>query len=219
MRSKNYQEKKVYPCNLLKLREELKLTQKELGNILDVSTRMISNYEISETTLPIEKAILLCEKYNYTLDWIYCFPIKPKDTNDIINKKEYPSFIADIRNFISRSDDTIFFTIPDYYWKYIKERNAITSSKSPEKDKKRKIAELNAAFCPSENEQKYWRFSIEIDNFLPHLRFDSKFIPFVDNLENKSREATKEEMEELTTFFETLESINDNADEDQFCCE
>lgn len=64
----------TYPCNLLELREELQLTQKQLAEILDVSERMIGYYETGVVTLPIDKAILLCQKYNYTLDWIYCHP-------------------------------------------------------------------------------------------------------------------------------------------------
>lgn len=43
----------TYPCNLLELREELQLTQKQLAEILDVSERMIGNYETGVVTLPI----------------------------------------------------------------------------------------------------------------------------------------------------------------------
>ena len=63
--------KEIYPCNLLELRKNLGLTQKELGEILGVSERMICNYETGEITLPIDKAIILSQRWNYTLDWIY----------------------------------------------------------------------------------------------------------------------------------------------------
>ena len=151
-----------HPCNLLKLREELELTQKQLGEILGVSERMICNYEIGAITLPIDKAIFLCQKYNYTLDWIYCYPADVKGAAALSDKAEkYPKFVVDIRDFLSYSNDSVFFTIPNYYWEYIKRRNAITSSKSPDGDKKRKIAELNGAYKIRENEQEYWRISIK----------------------------------------------------------
>ena len=63
--------KEKIPNNLLSIREELKLTQKELGEILNVSVRQICNYETDETsTLPLDKAILISKKWNYSLDYI-----------------------------------------------------------------------------------------------------------------------------------------------------
>lgn len=202
--------KQTYPCNLLELRKELKLTQKQLGEILGTSERMICNYETGEITLPIDKAILLCQKYNYTLDWIYCYPAKPKNTTAFLGKmKEYPQFVVDIRDFLSYSDDSVFFTIPNYYWEYIKKRNAIASSKSTDGDKKRKIAELNGAYEIQENEQKYWRISITAKNFLPYLRFASKYIPFADDSSSSLKEPSKEQIEEAAEFLKSLTDAND----------
>lgn len=143
--------KERHPCNLLKLREELKLTQKQLGEILEVSERMICNYETGEITLPIDKALVLSKKYGYSLDWIYLVPVNAPSEKVV----GYTKFIVDIRHFLSFSNDSVLFTIPNYYWEYIKKRNAITSSKSLDEDKKRRIAELNGTYEVRENEQKY----------------------------------------------------------------
>lgn len=202
-------DKQTYLCNLLKLREEFKLTQKELGEILGVSERMICNYETGEITLPIDKAIFLCQQYNYTLDWIYCAPIDCKSAADNLDKvKEYPKFIVDIRDFLSYSNGAVFFSIPNYYWEYMQERNAIAASKSTDGDKRRQIAELNGAYKVKENEQRYWRFNISAENFLSYLRFDSKFIPFSDNGSSSSKEPSKEQIEEITVFIESLADVN-----------
>ena len=64
-------EKKIISNNLLKIREELNYTQQELGQILDVSERMICYYETGLSSLPIDKAVLIRKKWNYSLGWIY----------------------------------------------------------------------------------------------------------------------------------------------------
>lgn len=203
--------KQTYPCNLLELREELQLTQKQLGEILGVSRRMICNYETGETTFPIEKAILLCQKYNYTLDWIYCYPAaKAASTSSFLYKtKKYPKFVVDIRDFLSYSNGSVFFTIPNYYWEYMKKRNAIASSKSTDGDKKRKVAELDGEYEIQKNKQEYWQVSITVENFLSSLRFDSKFLPFADNSSSSLKEPSEEQLEEATAFLKSLTDLND----------
>lgn len=103
------------------LRENLGLTQKELGEILGVSERMVCNYETEETTLPLDKAMILSKKYNYTLDWIYCHPANSSNVSPAVHtEKEHPKFFVDIREFISYSNNSLHFTFPDYYMEYIR---------------------------------------------------------------------------------------------------
>lgn len=200
----------TYPCNLLELREELQLTQKQLVEILDVSERMIGNYETGVVTLPIYKAILLCQKYNYTLDWIYCHPANTKSASTFFcESKAYPKFVVDIRDFLSYANDTIFFTIPNYYWKYMKERSAIASSKSTVGEKKRKIAELDGKYEMQESEQKYWINSMTAEEFLSHLRLASEFIPFADNSDSSIKKPSKEHLKEARAFLESVTDTND----------
>lgn len=201
----------IYPCNLLELRKKLDLTQKKLGEILGVSERMISYYETGEKTLPIDRAIFLCKEYNCTLDWMYCNPTNAKSTVALSDKiEEYPKFIVDIRDFLSCCKDSVYFTIPNYYWEYMKRRNAITASKSPNGEKKRKIAELNGSYEIRESEQKYWRVSIKAKEFLSYLRFDSEFVPFADASDSSAKDPTKEQLEEATAFIKYLTEMNDD---------
>lgn len=120
--------KEIYPNNLLKIREHLGYTQEEMGKILDVSERMICNYETGESNLPIDKAILLSKRYNYSLDWIY----RIEDTsikNAYLHSHnvELAKFMVDARDFISFSDNMYHFCIPENYQKYISEINTIFS--------------------------------------------------------------------------------------------
>lgn len=195
--------KERYPCNLLKIREELGLTQEQLGDILEVGARMICNYETGETTLPIEKAIVLSKRYNYTLDWIYSNPMSDNKTNLPIQKK-FPKFYVNLKEFISYSNDSIHFTIPSYYMEYIKERNTIESSKEPREDKKRRLAELDGKYSIPERETKYWRISLKKDEISSYLRFDSEFIPFADCQDDSAIKPTEEQMEEVLSFFKKL---------------
>jgi len=48
--------KTIYPNNLLSIREQQHLTQKQMGEILGVGERMISNYETGVYNLPLDKA-------------------------------------------------------------------------------------------------------------------------------------------------------------------
>lgn len=192
-----HKQKQTYPCNLQKLRECLGLTQKQLGEILEVSERMICKYEIGEVTLPIDKAIMLSRKYGYTIDWIYKNPVYDYASAPVCTEKEYPKFLVNIRDFISYSNGLTQFTIPNYYMEYIKERNRIESSKEPADDKKRKLAELDGKYKIQKQETKYWRISLKYEEISTYLRFDSKFIPFADYHGDSASEPTKEELEEI----------------------
>ena len=94
-------EKKIISNNLLKIREELNYTQQELGQILDVSERMICYYETGLSSLPIDKAVLIRKKWNYSLDWIYNQDLSGK-FHDV--SEETPDFLVDIRRFLKVSD-------------------------------------------------------------------------------------------------------------------
>ena len=206
--------KEIYPCNLLELRKNLGLTQKELGEILGVSERMICNYETGEITLPIDKAIILSQRWNYTLDWIYCFPANGGDEPTLVSKEEKcPKFLVDIREFISYSNGLPKVTFPNYYMEYIKKRNIIESSIDLADEKKRKLAELDGKYEIKKEETRYCVISFTGDNLSSYLCFDSKLIPFADFQYDSENEATKEETEEVSSLlkesltFESEESI------------
>ena len=200
----------AYPRNLLALRQKLNLNQEQLGDILGVSTRMVCNYEIGKITLPINKAILLCKKYNCTLDWLYRYPASAKvSVSTSCQAEEYPKFIVDIRDFLSYSGNSLFLTIPMYYWEYMQKRNAI-SLNSLSEEKTRKIAELDGSYQIRKNEQKYWCLPIAAQDFLSYLRLDSKFVPFAETSNGNTKEPSKEQIEEAISFLEILSELTND---------
>ena len=59
--------------NLKYCREELEMTQTELGIILGSSKQIISNLETGYTSMPLNKLVRFCNLYNYSLDFVVGF--------------------------------------------------------------------------------------------------------------------------------------------------
>lgn len=119
--------KDIIESYIYEIRAEQKLTQEELGELLGVSVRMIQSYEAGQTTLPLDKAMYLCEKWNYSLDQIY---------RDFSKKPIFNKFSVDIRDFLSISKESIVFTLPDYYWEYLQKVKKINEDDFLESEKK-----------------------------------------------------------------------------------
>lgn len=195
--------------NLANIRDDLGYTQKQMGEILGVSTRMIQKYESYQYNLPIEKAIFLSNKYNYSLDWIYC-------NRDPYRNKEYipcyqcenNKFVMDIRNFITRSNDLIHIVIPDNYWNYIKKLNKVMSSNISNVEKNIEKKKLSEKFL--ENNNKNWKFSIDYKKFYSYLIFDDKEIPFVDDDNIKKKKVTESQIKEAEKFLNELLETDNN---------
>lgn len=57
--------------NVIKeLREDNDLRQKEVAAYLKIDQRVYSRYETGQNALPLEKAILLCELYQVSADYL-----------------------------------------------------------------------------------------------------------------------------------------------------
>ena len=56
--------------NLKYCREELEMTQEELGYVFGVSRKTISGWETSSNIIPLKKLIKFCNLYNYSLDFV-----------------------------------------------------------------------------------------------------------------------------------------------------
>ena len=56
--------------NLRYCREELEMTQKELGFVFGVHESTISGWETGKDTIPLRKLIKFCNLYNYSLDFV-----------------------------------------------------------------------------------------------------------------------------------------------------
>lgn len=198
--------KEIYPNNLLKIRESLGYTQKEMGQILDVNERMICNYETGESNLPIDKAILLSQKYDYSLDWIYQIKDSPdKIKSTYTNLSQSEKFIVDIRDFVSFSDNMYHFSIPQNYWEYITELNRIISSPRTDNEKKRLKAELDGKYKKSNDTNVVFRISIDSTEIPSYFHFDSDFIPFADSDSDRNYELpTEERVSEAKAFLDEL---------------
>ena len=62
--------------NLRYCREELEMTQEELGIILGASKQTISNWETGYVFMPLTKLVRFCNLYNYSLDFVVGFTRK-----------------------------------------------------------------------------------------------------------------------------------------------
>ena len=62
--------------NLKYAREELEMTQEELGYVFGVKKATISNWENGYDVIPLNKLIKFCNLYNYSLDFIVGFTRK-----------------------------------------------------------------------------------------------------------------------------------------------
>lgn len=193
--------KEIYPNNLLKIREELGYSQAEMGKILNVSERMICNYETEESNLPIDKAILLSEKYSYSLDWIYRRK-KTQDSN--VHSEELDKFTIDIRDFISYSEGMYHFAIPDNCRKYIKEIYSIFSSNKTDNEKKRLRAELNGKYNNTNKGGIIWRISIPADEISSYIHFGESFTPYAFFENDSDYEPTEEQIASAISFLNEL---------------
>lgn len=69
--------------NLKFCREEIGLTQKELGEIFNVKNNTVSGWELGLDTMPFEKLVEFCNLYNYSLDFVVGLSRKNTDYSKI----------------------------------------------------------------------------------------------------------------------------------------
>ncbi len=114
----------------------------------------------------------------------------------------------DIRNFITCSNDLIHIVIPDNYWNYIKKLNKVMSSNISNEEKNREKKKLSKIFL--ENNNKNWKFSVDINQFCSYLIFDDKETPFVDDDNIKKKKVTKSQIKEAEKFLKELLETDNN---------
>lgn len=95
--------------NLKYAREELEMTQEELGYVFGVKKATISNWENDYDIIPLNKLIKFCNLYNYSLDFIVGFirenksyPKLEKTDKVIIGRK-----LKDLRNKLGLTQQQI----------------------------------------------------------------------------------------------------------------
>lgn len=93
--------------NLKYCREELEMTQEELGYVFGVSRKTISGWETSNNIIPFSKLIKFCNLYNYSLDFVIGFTRKNNRNNTKIktNKNLIGLRLKDLRNSLNLSQE------------------------------------------------------------------------------------------------------------------
>lgn len=56
--------------NIKFCREELEMTQKELGNVFGVSFKTVAGWENSHDTMPLTKLVKFCNLYKFSIDYV-----------------------------------------------------------------------------------------------------------------------------------------------------
>lgn len=56
--------------NLKYCREELEMTQTELGNVFGVSNSTVRGWENAYDTIPLKKLVKFCNQFNYSIDYV-----------------------------------------------------------------------------------------------------------------------------------------------------
>jgi len=92
-------ERKMFDNNLKFCREELEMTQKELGFVFGVSDKTIANWENSYDSIPLPKLVRFCNLYNYSVDYALGLTKRNAlyDTKIVLNKKELGKKLRKIR--------------------------------------------------------------------------------------------------------------------------
>ena len=93
--------------NLKYCREELEMTQEELGYIFGVSRKTISGWETSSNIIPFSKLIKFCNLYDYSLDFVMGLTRRNNRNNAKIktNKKLIGKKLKDLRNNFNLSQE------------------------------------------------------------------------------------------------------------------
>ena len=95
--------------NLKYAREDLEMTQEELGYVFGVKKAAISNWENGYDIIPLNKLIKFCSLYDYSLDFIVGFTrenkIYPK--LDKFDKVKIGKKLKDLRNNLGLTQQQI----------------------------------------------------------------------------------------------------------------
>lgn len=95
--------------NLKYAREDLEMTQEELGYVFGVKKATISNWENDYDIIPLNKLVKFCNLYNYSFDFIVGFTrenkIYPKLNK--IDKIKIGKNLKDLRNRLNLTQQQI----------------------------------------------------------------------------------------------------------------
>ena len=99
----------MFNNNLKEARENLEMTQKELGYVFGVHETTVSGWETGKDNIPLTKLVRFCNLYNYSLDFIVGFDRKNKQYNTQIklDKKKIGSKLKIVRKKLNLTQQQI----------------------------------------------------------------------------------------------------------------
>ncbi|MGM9876317.1 MAG: helix-turn-helix transcriptional regulator [Bacilli bacterium] len=85
--------------NLKYCREELEMTQEELGYVFGVSRQTVTGWETNQDPIPLPKLVKFSNMYKYSLDYITGLTRKNDNFKEIgkLDKKQVGASLKDIR--------------------------------------------------------------------------------------------------------------------------
>ena len=94
--------------NLKNCREELEITQEEVGKVLGVSRKTVTGWENNYDTMPLSKLVKFSNLYNYSLDYILGLSSKNDYQKiDKLDKKKIGNNLKAIRNSLNLTQQQI----------------------------------------------------------------------------------------------------------------
>lgn len=99
----------MFNNNLKEARENLEMTQKELGYVFGVHETTVSGWETGKDNIPLAKLVKFCNLYNYSLDFITGFDRKNKkcDIQIKLDKKKIGNKLKIIRKKLNLTQQQI----------------------------------------------------------------------------------------------------------------
>ena len=73
----------IYSEKLKYLREERELTQKDLGDLLEIHAATYSQFEREDSLIPIKRLVTLANFYNVSLDYLFSFTTNRQYNNNL----------------------------------------------------------------------------------------------------------------------------------------
>lgn len=97
----------MFNNNLKSCREDLEITQTQLGYIFGVSKQTVSGWENAKDTMPFNKLIKFSNLYDYSLDYILGFTRKNINYNVLCNENIIGNNLKKLRNDFKLSQKQI----------------------------------------------------------------------------------------------------------------
>lgn len=99
----------MFNNNLKEARENLEMTQKELGYVFGIHETTVSGWETGKDNIPLTKLVRFCNLYNYSLDFVVGLDRKNKqyDTVIKIDKNEIGKKLKTIRKKLNLTQKEI----------------------------------------------------------------------------------------------------------------